>query len=158
VDDVAVAFVPHRSTWWLRSAVLRPGRDPAQCRYPGEDDRRAASAAALDGDVALSVGTVLPEAPPWDPPAPGWRIRGMATAPEVRGRGLGGRVLELLVSHVAGTGGGVLWCNARTPALSLYRRAGFVARGEVFDLPEIGPHQVMWRLVTPAAPAPAPSP
>ena len=36
-----------------------------------------------------------------------------------------------------------LWCNARTPALSLYRRAGFEATSEEFQTPRIGPHYRM---------------
>jgi GNAT superfamily N-acetyltransferase len=169
-DGVMVELVPAWTTWPLRQEVLRPGRAVRDCVYPGEDDSRAAHAAALrrgptpDADLlVLAVGVVMPEAPSWDPAAPdGWRIRGMATRPDVRGAGLGRLVLDLLVSHVATEGGGLLWCNARTPALSFYERAGFLPRGDVFDLPEIGPHRVMWRTVEPAdfppVPAPVPDP
>jgi ribosomal protein S18 acetylase RimI-like enzyme len=73
----------------------------------------------------------------------------MATRPDVRGQGLGSRVLDRLIDHVVDHGGGLLWCNARTPALHLYERAGFSPQGDVFELPEIGPHQVMWRIVEP---------
>ena len=41
--------------------------------------------------------------------------------------------------------GGVLWCNARTPARAFYERAGLVVRGAEWVDPEIGPHVVMWR-------------
>jgi predicted GNAT family N-acyltransferase len=44
-------------------------------------------------------------------------------------------------------GGGLLWCNARVPAINLYRRGGFVEHGEMWEDPDIGPHVVMWRLV-----------
>jgi predicted GNAT family N-acyltransferase len=36
-----------------------------------------------------------------------------------------------------------VWCNARTPARSLYERAGFTVASDEFELPEIGPHLVM---------------
>jgi ribosomal protein S18 acetylase RimI-like enzyme len=164
VDEaIAVEFVPAWTTWPLRQEVLRPGRAVRDCVYPGEDDRRVAHAAALRRDMAsggdivvLAVGVVMPEAPPWDAGRPrSWRVRGMATSPEMRGRGLGGLVLDLLVGHVTAHGGDLVWCNARTPALSLYERAGFGPRGEVFELPEIGPHLVMWRTVAPPDGAPA---
>jgi predicted GNAT family N-acyltransferase len=48
---------------------------------------------------------------------------------------------------VADHGAGVIWCNARVPAIGFYRRGGFVAQGDVWEEPEIGPHVVMWRLV-----------
>jgi GNAT superfamily N-acetyltransferase len=168
VDDrITVEMVPAWTTWPLRQEVLRPRRPVRDCVYPGEDDRRSAHVAALQraarpgtglkGAVptgaeftVLAVGAVLPEAPDWEPDGDdGWRLRGMATRPDVRGQGLGTRVLDRLIDHVVDHGGGLLWCNARTPALHLYQRAGFSPRGDVFELPEIGPHQVMWRIVEP---------
>jgi len=161
-----VERVPPWTTWPLRQEVLRPGRPVRDCVYPGEDDPRTAHVAALrrsrapEADLlVLAVGVVLPEPPSWDPTADdGWRIRGMATAPQVRGQGLGRMVLDQLIDRVAHEGGGLLWCNARTPALTFYERAEFQPRGDVFDIPEIGPHRVMWRIVEPADVAPAPDP
>lgn len=74
----------------------------------------------------------------------------MATAEEQRGTGLGRLVLELLLASAAAAGGGVVWCNARVPAVAFYSRADFVVAGGEFDLPLIGPHRTMWRVVTPA--------
>ena len=68
----------------------------------------------------------------------------MATDPAHRGRGAGALVLEALVAHAA-SAGGVLWCNARTPAVPFYEHAGLVTRGPEWLDPEIGPHVVMWR-------------
>jgi len=100
--------------------------------------------------TVLSVGTVLCEAPPWEPDrSDGWRVRGMATRPDARRRGFGGLVLDALMDHTAARGGGLVWCNARVAARRLYVRAGFVTRGPVFDLPGIGPHSQMWRTVGP---------
>jgi GNAT superfamily N-acetyltransferase len=158
VDDrISVGSVAAWTTWPLRQEVLRPGRAVRDCIYPGEDDPRALHGAVLQRSLppgrdlsVLAVGVVLPEAPPWDPGCDdGWRIRGMATRSDSRGRGFGRQVLDLLIEHVVDHGGGLLWCNARIPALSLYERAGFLPRGDVFELPEIGPHMVMWRIVEP---------
>ena len=71
----------------------------------------------------------------------------MATAPEFRGRGAGGAILAALVDHARSQGATRVWCNARTPALSLYARAGFQRESEEFEIPGIGPHFVMARRV-----------
>jgi GNAT superfamily N-acetyltransferase len=135
----------------LRREVLRPHQPLEMSVYPGDDDPRSAHAAVrrrVDGEV-LAVGTVLPDPPPWEPRRPdGWRIRGMATRGEARGRGLGASVLAALLDHVAARGGGLVWCNARVPAETLYARAGFMSRGQVFDIAGIGPHIHMWRTVS----------
>jgi predicted GNAT family N-acyltransferase len=135
----------------LRRDVLRPHQPEEMSLYPGDDDPRSAHAAVrrrVDSEV-IAVGTVLPDPPPWDLRRhDGWRIRGMATRDEARGRGLGASVLAALLDHVAASGGGLVWCNARVPAQTLYTRAGFIARGQVFDIAGIGPHLHMWRTVS----------
>jgi len=142
-----------------RLLPVRPGWEAAASLYPGDDNPLAVHGAVRSEDGALrSVGSLLPEEPaPWVAAWPGtppvaaggrwWRIRGMATEPAWRGRGLGRSVLELLLERAAAAGGGTVWCNARVPALGFYRRAGFRSIGEVFEAPGIGPHVVMWRRV-----------
>lgn len=73
----------------------------------------------------------------------GWRLRGMATEPDVRGAGFGTALLAACMEHVAASGGGELWCNARVPAVGFYQRAGFEVVSEAFDIAGIGPHVVM---------------
>ena len=69
----------------------------------------------------------------------------MATAEGLRGVGIGARLLAAALDHIAAEGGDLVWCNARTPARRFYERAGFVARGDEWVDPEIGPHIAMWR-------------
>ena len=139
--------------------MLRPGATEEDAAYPTDTDPDTAHVAArteaaqvaapkTDPVAVMAVGTVLREAPPWEPQrSDGWRIRGMATRPDARRRGVGGLVLETLLDHVAARGGGIVWCNARVAAQHLYRRAGFVTRGPEFELPDIGAHRHMWRTV-----------
>lgn len=133
----------------LRQQVLRPHETLDQLRLPGDDAPDTAHFAAVDdaGEVK-GTASVRREAPPWAPDQAGaWRLRGMATSEGHRGRGIGGEVLAAVITHVAGHGGGLLWCNARLPAVDFYRRAGFEARGEAWEEPDIGPHVAMARLV-----------
>jgi GNAT superfamily N-acetyltransferase len=160
-DDVVVELVGAADVRPLRHEVLRPGRPLQESVFDGDDEpfathvavraRRPAGEATDPGAATLAVGSVVPSPPPWEPArSDGWRIRGMATRPSARGGGLGRIVLDTLLSHVARHGGGVVWCNARTGARGLYEDAGFVARGDAFDLPGIGLHLQMWRTVDPA--------
>jgi ribosomal protein S18 acetylase RimI-like enzyme len=103
----------------------------------------------LEDLVVLAVGSVLPEEPDSDVPVGrgdtrAWRVRGMAVRADCRGSGLGTRVLEALLAHVRSRGGGLVWCTARLPAMSLYERAGFRSLGSPVDVPGLGAHQVMF--------------
>jgi GNAT superfamily N-acetyltransferase len=98
--------------------------------------------------VVAGVVSVLRRPPPWAPDlARAWRLRGMATDGSRRRLGIGAALLAEVVGHVWAAGGGLLWCQARTPALSFYRRGGFHTRGDPWVDPEIGPHIAMERTV-----------
>ena len=130
--------LPPAETRPLRHAVLRPHQDIAE--LAGHEAPGAFAVGAFDGGELVSVGLVAPEGGPG-----AWRVRGMATAPEARGRGAGTLVLAALVDHAERKGAARIWANVRVPARSLYERAGFAVASDVFELPDIGPHVVMER-------------
>jgi ribosomal protein S18 acetylase RimI-like enzyme len=133
VREVALA-----ETHALRQAVLRPHQTVAA--VAAEDSTDAFAIGAFDGEALIAVGLVAPDGEPG-----AWRVRGMATAPHARGNGAGTAVLGALVRHAVDRGASRVWCNARTPARSLYERAGFRVVSEEFELPRMGPHYVMER-------------
>jgi predicted GNAT family N-acyltransferase len=130
----------------LRRAVLRPGLPEAECRYPEDLDPATLHLAAVEtgegpGEV-VACSTWF--ADPWQG-RPAWRLRGMATAPQVRGTGVGGLLLAYGLDMVAAEGAGEVWCNARTKAVGFYRRYGFVTVGAEFLAAHGIPHFAMWR-------------
>ncbi len=146
-ESLVFSRVAPSVTYDLRGRVLRPGAPPERVRLKIDDLPDTAAFAARDADGTV-VGTaiVYPEACPWAPDRPGaWRLRGMATAEGRRSGGIGGRVLDAVVAHVAAEGGNLVWCNARVPARPFYERAGFTTHGDEWLDPEIGPHVAMSR-------------
>jgi GNAT superfamily N-acetyltransferase len=117
----------------------------------GDEAPEAFAVGAFDGDDLVSVGLVAPDGNPGS-----WRIRGMATAPAARGRGAGTAILDALLRHATEHGAHRIWCNARTPARSVYERAGLRVTSEEFEIPDIGPHYVM-ELTTSDQPAAEPA-
>lgn len=144
-----VRLVPAGTVLPVRAAVLRPGLAPDAARFPADDEPRSRHAAAFgDGGAVLAVGTLLVEDPPWPAPpgtatGPVMRIRGMATVPDHRSAGLGRAVLDTLLAEARRAGAMLVWCDARARAVPFYRRAGFSAVGDRFDVPGIGAHQAM---------------
>lgn len=141
-----VEVVDPARTRELRRSVLRPNLPP-DAPLPGDELPDAVHLGAVVGDAVLSTCFVYLEPCPWRPELePAWHLRQMATAPEARGRGLGGAVLAAALEHAAARGGRVLWCNVREPAVGFYRRYGLRAHGEVFtDERHPAPHLRMWR-------------
>ena len=144
MGGVRVEAVPADAVRPLRGRVLRPGEPAGALVYPGDDHPDALHAAVRDGAGAVvGIATVAPDPHPRDPRPGDWRLRGMATAPEARGRGLATALLTACLDHARARGGARLWCNARVSAEGFYLRAGLLPEGERFDLPGIGAHVVM---------------
>jgi GNAT superfamily N-acetyltransferase len=152
--QVNIGRVEPKTTLGLRHQVLRPHQRLEDLDLPGSDHPDSGTFGAVEiatGDV-LGTAAVSPEDAPEEldkvlPSGRRWRLRSMATREGLRGRGIGAGVLNSAIAHIAARGGGVLWCNARLPAVRFYVRAGFRAFGDPWEEPEIGPHVMMWRLV-----------
>jgi GNAT superfamily N-acetyltransferase len=152
--DIAIGLIPAAASYQLRQAVLRPHQRIDEVGDKVDDEPGTATFGATDRarGALVAVGTVFREAAPFDPaqaggPAATWRLRWMATRHDVQGQGIGSMVLNAALDHVAAESGGLLWCNARVGAIGFYERAGFSAWGDVWVIPGIGPHVVMWRRI-----------
>jgi GNAT superfamily N-acetyltransferase len=134
-----VKRISAEETYALRSAVLRPGL-PLEANFYPRDAEGWHYGVESAGRI-VSVGTIHPENHPQFSPAGQWRIRGMATEPEFRGKGCGSQLLRMMLAETAHLP--LIWCNARTPALSFYLRQGFTVESEEFTLPHLGPHRLL---------------
>ncbi len=129
----------------LRHLLLRPHQPPEELVYPGDDAPDTLHLGAFEGDRLVGIASICREAPPGADEPDAWRIRGMATVPELRGAGVGGRLLEECVAHARSRGAVMVWCNGRVGAVAFYERHGFEAVRGPFDVPPIGPHHEMRR-------------
>lgn len=138
----------------LRHRVLRPHQAPEELVYPGDGDPDSLHVGAFAEGAMVGVASVVRRPMPGGlageaGAGPGaWQLRGMATLPDFRGRGMGAELLRACIGHVARSGGSLIWCNARRPAVGFYRKLGFETRGTEFEIPVSGPHFVMLRAVS----------
>lgn len=133
----------------LRSTVLRPGLPATASRFDKDLANEAGHFGVFVEEQMVAVGSVYPEICE----APGaasemkeegaWRLRGMATDPSCRGKGYGAEVLRACLAHAKASGAKLVWAHARTGAMSLYFRHGFLSIGEEYDLPGVGPHYLI---------------
>jgi ribosomal protein S18 acetylase RimI-like enzyme len=131
----------------LRQRILRPHQRVEQLVFAHDDDVETLHAAAFVGEVIVGTATIHPEPMPGDPSRRAWRLRGMATAPEVRRQGCGAALVDACMVHAVTRGGEIVWCNARATAAPFYDALGFERHGEPFELPEIGPHYLMTKRI-----------
>jgi len=128
VDHLAIELTAVQ-THPLRLEVLRRGTPSRDVAFP-EDDLASTLhlGVELDG-VIVGVSTWIRKPFPEMPSSPGAQLRGMATAPQLQGHGIGGLLLATGVERMFASGCEVVWAHARDTALGFYERHGFVRRG-----------------------------
>ena len=145
--QIIIVSISAQETHQLRAAILRPGQTSEQQVYPNDEMPVSFHAGAfLDGEL-IGIASVFHEAPPGETDLGAWRLRGMAVQEQARRQGVGRLLLESCLEHIEGMGGERLWCNGRVSALEFYHRLGFQERGEIFNIPESGPHYQLMRSI-----------
>ena len=127
----------------VRLPVLRPGLPPESAILDHDDDPRTRHFGAFDGAKLVGVATFFPEPCPVRPGPRAWRLRGMATFPEMQGRGGGSSLVAEGLRVARADNAELMWCNARVSARGFYEKLGFATVGNEFVLPVAGPHYVM---------------
>lgn len=128
----------------LRHAILRTGRPLAETVFEGDHGPGTRHYGAfLDGRL-MAVATLIPEATPAFCPEGAWRIRGMAVDESFRRQGVGRALVRACLDHAASQRGRLCWCNARVGARDFYLRCDFAIEGQEFDVPGLGPHNLMF--------------
>ena len=144
---VAVRPISAAETWPLRLAVLRPGRPLAAAQFPGDDLPDTKHFGAFQGPALVGIASLFRAEFPERPGVPALQLRGMATAPEVRGAGFGQALVAASVTFSRESRAKIIWCNARTSALGFYAKLGWEISGGEFEVPDVGPHFHMWRWI-----------
>jgi GNAT superfamily N-acetyltransferase len=143
------ALIPLEATFPLRLEVLRPGGTLEDCRFQSDVIPGGFHVGTFLDGRCVAVGSFSPEGHPQFSAGTPYRLRGMASAADVRGRGAGSLLLDLAYAELERRGADLLWCNARETAIAFYGRMGFTGEGPLFMIAGIGPHQVMHRPIGP---------
>lgn len=73
-----------------------------------------------------------------------YRLRAMATAKSVRREGLGRQMIDFVIKKLKQMNVELLWCDARLEATGFYNKMGFKTKGDIYNVPQIGPHKLMY--------------
>jgi len=126
----------------LRHKVLRPNLPFEASCLPSDSDPGAIHFALKKGDTIFSIASLYSELLEAMPNKNAYRLRGMATEPAKQGKGFGTMVLHGAMDHLKKeTDVEILWCNARVTAFGFYEKMSFTILGEIFDIPNLGPHK-----------------
>ncbi len=140
--DLTVVELTAEATHPLRLAVLRGDTPNKSVVFDDDDAPGTFHLGVRDGDAVVAISTWI-RRPHHDEPAV--QLRGMATAPDLQGRGVGALLLESGCTRSAALVP-LVWARARDTALPFYLRHGFVIEGDGFiDEHTAKPHHIITR-------------
>jgi len=134
----------------LRLEVLRAGMVNQTVHFDGDDDPTTIHLGAFDQDQNnVGVSTWMQRPFPLATEHKALQLRGMATAVNVQGQGIGALLLVAGQSHGREVGAHLIWANARDAALNFYNRHGYSTVGEGFieTVTQLPHHKVVKYLV-----------
>lgn len=131
----------------LRNRVLRNNEGIDKCIFPFDDTEKNFHLGKFDGDSVVSIATFYPEDYEGRGTG-GYRLRGMATDPEFSGKGYGSELIKFAINELRCANASYIWCHARTVATEFYKKLGFEVISEEFEMPGIGPHFDMIKIIS----------
>ena len=140
-----VLRIDANATYPLRHRVLRQGFPIEECVFPGDEEEQTFHLGAFIDNSLVSVASFYFERNPEFEDEYQYRLRGMATDQEHRGKGLSSELLKVAFPIIKQNMCTMVWCNARTSAVGFYEKVGFIKKGDEFDIPGIGPHYLMFK-------------
>lgn len=151
MSEFKIKRISTRETLPLRHKVLKPYLKTAEeCVNPGDDLPSTFHFGLYSSNALISVATFIQEAHENFPATSPYRLRGMATSSEFQGQGCGSILVRHAESELRKLNCDFIWFNARIKAFSFYEKLGFQHWGELFEIPHIGPHKVMYKKLIPS--------
>jgi len=132
-------------TYAIRKTVLRKNMTLSH-EMPGDHDPETVHLGVYDENKLLCTGSFMKNNRD-EFTGHQYQLRGMATAEGSQRKGYGRILLEKAEDFFKVRGIDLIWCNARVSALEFYKKSGYETIGEVFVVPQIGPHYVMFKRI-----------
>ncbi len=140
---IQIREIKAEDTYQIRKKELRKNITLSE-KVPGDFDENTIHLGVFDLDELVCVATFMKTKSPAFR-GEQYQLRGMATEETHQRKGLGTAVLLEAEDILIKKDVDILWCNARVSALDFYKKLGYKTVGEVFKIPQIGPHYVMYK-------------
>jgi predicted GNAT family N-acyltransferase len=129
----------------IRNKVLREGRPLSECKFEGDESDQTFHLGAFVDKKLVSVASFYYNPNPKFEFANQYQLRGMATLETYRQQGFSTELLKVAFPMIKQNFCDLVWCNARVQALDFYEKLGFNKASDVFDIPGVGPHVLMYK-------------
>lgn len=131
----------------VRHPILRKGRPRESCIFEGDDLESTIHFGLYVKNNLVGVSTFVKNSNSALKHEPQYQLRGMAILKAYQGLGLGHIILAHGENILRQKNISVMWCNAREVAKNFYTKNNYSIIGKPFEIPEIGWHYIMYKIL-----------
>lgn len=142
-----IHLVSAQELYPIRQKILRPGLPLESVQFEGDLAQESFHVGAYLNKKLIGAASFVPEKHAELLAKSPFRLRGMAVDSEFQGNGAGKQILFFAESLLQQKNADLLWFNARENAFSFYKKQGYQFWNELFDIPGVGPHKVMYKFL-----------
>ena len=139
--------ITSQGTFAVRQPVLRPGKHIDTCIFDGDDLPTTVHFGIYQDNELLGVISVFEAKSPYFNEEHQFQIRGMAVLENQQKKGLGEKLVIKAEDYIRENSGERTWFNAREIAVGFYKNMGYEVIGDEFNIPDVGPHYVMHKIM-----------
>jgi GNAT superfamily N-acetyltransferase len=131
----------------VRHPVLRPGRPIESCHFDGDDLLSTSHFGLFLENQLAGVISAFKAQNKLFSEENQYQIRGMAVLSEFQKKGFGEALLEYCENEIRLKSGNLIWFNARETAIGFYEKSGYEILGDPFEIPDVGPHYILFKVI-----------
>lgn len=143
--ELQIKIITAKDTYEVRHPELRKGRNYESCAMKGDDHPGTLHFGCYHENNLIGVASFMFFPFVEQPGEKAMQLRGMAVLEAYQGKGIGKKILQFCENLLTQRGVRILWMNARVSAIGFYTSLGYSILGEKFDIPNIGPHFIMFK-------------
>jgi len=131
----------------VRHPILRPGRPIESCHFDGDDLLSTSHFGLFLENQLAGVISAFKAQNKLFSEENQYQIRGMAVLSEFQKKGFGEALLEYCENEIRLKSGNLIWFNARETAIGFYEKSGYEILGDPFEIPDVGPHYILFKVI-----------
>lgn len=140
--------ISYKETYPVRQIVLRPNRPLETCFFDGDElESTIHFGGFVNNELVGIISLFKNDNPLFDEEENQYQIRGMAVLDYFRKYGLGKKLVEYSEDYLKQNNISIIWFNARESAVGFYQKSGYEIIGNAFDIPDVGVHYVMYKML-----------
>ena len=144
----SVKIITTKETYPLRLEVLWQHKNTLEeCKLDIDDLPTTFHVGVFKDGEIVAIGTFLQQQNEKFEAKNQYRLRAMASSPKVRGENFGKLLIEFAIEELKNRKADLLWCDARKVALGFYEKMGFKIKGDFYEIPIIGSHKLMYKVI-----------